>query len=125
MSFDCVDVEEVISRVDGEGQSFLQVNFLSGKKILLTETLVGFKPAEASGLDLTKLPKVVTTPDLISVVEAIEEALSSPKGGKEELEVLKQVFSSVLKGAETVGFDLKTEKVWLQHLVSNPKRASA
>ena len=30
------EVEEVIPRIDAEGQTFLQVNFHSGKKILLT-----------------------------------------------------------------------------------------
>lgn len=125
ISFMSLDIEEVIPRVDAEGQAFLQVNFLSGKKILLTENLVGFKPAENAGLDMSKLPKVVTTPDLISVVEAIEEAIHSPQLVPEELEILRQVFDSVLRGAETVGFDLKSERVWLQQLASNPKRASA
>ncbi|MCB0411218.1 MAG: hypothetical protein KDD22_01750 [Bdellovibrionales bacterium] len=122
---DCIEIDEVISRVDNEGQAFLQVNFTSGHKILITDTLVGFKPAESQGLDMSKLPKVVTTPDLISVVEALEEAMSSSKTSKEEVDILRQVFDSVLKVAEGVGFDLTSEKVWLQHLVSNPQKASA
>ncbi|MES2855163.1 MAG: hypothetical protein V4692_04845 [Bdellovibrionota bacterium] len=36
------DLEAVLSRADTEGQEFLQVNFCSGKKILVTTTLVGF-----------------------------------------------------------------------------------
>ncbi len=125
ISFQSQEVEDVIPRVDGDGQSFLQINFQSGKKILITESLVGFKPAENPGLDMTKLPKVVTTPDLISVVEAIEEAMHVPSQPNEELVILRQVFDSVLRGAETVGFDLQSERVWLQQLASNPKRASA
>lgn len=125
ITFASQEVEEVIPRVDGDGQSFLQINFSTGKKILITENLVGFKPAENTGLDMTKLPKVVTTPDLISVVEAIEEAMHTPSSPTEELDILRQVFDSVLKGAEVVGFDLKTERIWLQHLAHNPKRASA
>src|SRR5688572_135838 len=54
------ELEEVISRIDADGQVFLQVNFKSGKKILLTQNLIGFKPAPSRGLDLGKLPKVVT-----------------------------------------------------------------
>jgi len=79
--------------------SFLQVNFLSGKKILLTENLIGFKPVPSRGLDLSKLPKVVTTPDLLSVVEAIEDSISFAVAN-DELDVLKRVFDSVLRGAE-------------------------
>lgn len=108
------EIEEVISRTDSESQPFLQVNFLSGKKILLTQTLIGFKPAPAVGLDMSKLPKVVTTPDLISVVEAIEDSPAS-----EEVEVLKRVFDSVLRGAELVGFDLTSEKMWLHRNPTN------
>lgn len=125
ISIDCNQIDEVISRADNEGQAFLQVNFVSGRKILITDTLVGFKPAESHGLDMTKLPKVVTTPDLLSVIEAIEESISSPKASGEEVEILKQVFDSVLKGAESVGFDLSSERLWLQHLISNLCRASA
>ncbi|MCJ8278069.1 MAG: hypothetical protein MJK18_14600, partial [Bdellovibrionales bacterium] len=38
------DVEDVLNRVDEEGQEFLQVNFVSGKKVLLTKKLIGFRP---------------------------------------------------------------------------------
>jgi hypothetical protein len=124
ISFPIVQLEEVIARVDGEGNAFLQVNFRSGKKILLTENLIGFKPAPAKGLDLGKLPKVVTTPDLISVVEAIEDSLGATTG-VEEVDVLKKVFDSVLRGAEAVGFDLTPERMWLQRLGSTSNKASA
>jgi hypothetical protein len=124
ISFPIVQLDEVIARVDGEGNAFLQVNFRSGKKILLTENLIGFKPAPSKGLDLGKLPKVVTTPDLISVVEAIEDSLGAPTP-TEEVDVLKKVFDSVLRGAEAVGFDLTPERMWLQRLGSNSNKASA
>ena len=118
------DLEEVIPRIDSDGHVFLQVNFHSGKKILLTQNLIGFKPAPSRGLDLSKLPKVVTTPDLLSVVEAIEDTITSPSSPSDELEVLKKVFDSVLRGAEAVGFDTTSERVWLQGLSRNA-RASA
>lgn len=118
------DLEEVIHRVDSDGQVFLQVNFSNGKKILLTQNLIGFKPAPSRGLDLAKLPKVVTTPDLLSVVEAIEDSMSSTPTQPEELDVLKKVFDSVLRGAEAVGFDTTPERIWLQGL-NRKNKASA
>lgn len=119
------ELEEVIPRIDADGHVFLQVNFQSGKKILLTQNLIGFKPAPSTGLDLTKLPKVVTTPDLLSVVEAIEDSLSSPSPSPtDELDVLKRVFDSVLRGAEAVGFDITPERIWLQSLGRSTKASA-
>ncbi len=118
------DLEEVISRVDADGSVFLQVNFKSGKKILLTQNLIGFKPAPSRGLDLSRLPKVVTTPDLLSVVEAIEDTMTLSPAQPEELDVLKKVFDSVLRGAEAVGFDITPERVWLQG-IGRQTKASA
>lgn len=118
------DLEEVISRIDSDGHVFLQINFHSGKKILLTENLIGFKPVPSRGLDLGKLPKVVTTPDLLSVVEAIEDSITSAPNQVDELEVLKRVFDSVLRGAEAVGFDITPERLWLQGLARGSKASA-
>lgn len=118
-------VDEVLERTDSDGRGFLQVNFIDGRKILLTERLIGFKPAETKGLDLKKLPKVVTTPDLISVVEAIEETMSSASPRSEEVEVLRKVFESVLAGARDVGFDLDAERAWISCISSLRSKASA
>lgn len=117
------ELEEVIPRIDADGHVFLQVNFQSGKKILLTQNLIGFKPAPSRGLDLAKLPKVVTTPDLLSVVEAIEDSMTSPSH-TDELDVLKKVFDSVLRGAEAVGFDTTPERIWLQSLGRTTKASA-
>ena len=124
IKFEIANLEEVISRVDADGQDFLQINFINGKKILLTENLIGFKPIPSTGLDLSKLPKVVTTPDLVSVVEAIEDTMASAPNN-DELDVLRRVFDSVLRGAEAVGFDLTPERLWLQRLSQNSNKASA
>ncbi len=124
IQFPIAELEEVISRIDSDGHVFLQVNFLNGKKILLTQNLIGFKPAPSRGLDLGKLPKVVTTPDLLSVVEAIEDTLSSTPSQPDELEVLKKVFDSVLRGAEAVGFDTTPERLWMQGLQRNTKASA-
>ena len=44
ISFTEDTVEEVLERYDSDGRCFLQVNFLGGKKVLLTDKLIGFKP---------------------------------------------------------------------------------
>lgn len=125
LSFNINELEDVIHRVDSDGQKFLQVNFHSGKKILITQNLIGFKPAAAVGLDMGRLPRVVTTPDLLSVVDAIEETLELEDSVPEELEVLKRVFDSVLRGGEDVGFDLTAERLWLNNLSLIASKASA
>lgn len=118
------DLGDVLAREDKEGKSFIQVNFTSGRKILLTDTLVGFKPEPRASLDLSRLPRVVTTPDLLSVFEAIEEVMSSDSKNSEEITVLKEVYHSILTGGEAVGFDLKSERVWLSRLLTT-NRATA
>jgi hypothetical protein len=104
------DVEEVLSRTDDDGQEFLQVNFVSGKKILITQKLVGFRPLTMFGLDMEKLPKVVTTPDIMNIFDAIQESLCHEDNSWEELEVLRKVYDSVVCGGESVGFDLNQER---------------
>lgn len=119
------DLTEVVHRFDTDGKVFIQVNFTNGLKVLLTETLVGFKPQQISGLDMTKIPKVVTTPDLVSVLEAIEETLDSDSVVDSELEILKRVYTSILKGGELAGFELTFERRWLERLTPSRFRASA
>jgi hypothetical protein len=113
LSIQSGDLEEVLFRTDTDGQSFIQVNFRTGYKILITDTLIGFKPAQLTGLDMGKIPKVVTTPDIMSVFEALQEALYSGDPKDEEVSVLRRVFDAVVTGGEAVGFDLKTERSWL------------
>lgn len=124
LSFYAYEMSEVLMRSDAEGKGFLQLNFKNGNKVLLTENLVGFKPIESLGLDMNRLPKVVTTPDLLSVYEAIEDALGSD-GVEHEVEILKKVYQSILIGAEKVGFELAFEKKWLNRLIATKIRASA
>ena len=125
LSVQAESIDEVITRLDSEGQNFLQVNFIDGQKILLTEKLVGFKPAQCTGLDMKKLPKVVTTPDLVSVIEAIEESMSNEGTHPIEIDVLRKVFDAVLEGGEAVGFNLKSERAWLKWLQPGNSKASA
>ncbi|MCB9026151.1 MAG: hypothetical protein H6625_07545 [Bdellovibrionaceae bacterium] len=119
------EIEEILSRLDNSNQPFLQVNFYSGKKLLLTNKLVGFKPAKTLNLDMNKLPKVVTTPDLISVVEAIEDTLNTEDIHPDELHVLEKVYEAVLRGAEDIGFNLTNEKTWIKFINNNKLKPSA
>lgn len=125
LRLDMKQIEDLIPRADNDGRDFLQVNFNSGHKILITDDLIGFKPQERNGLDMDKLPKVVTTPDLMSVFEAIQEALHSEEARPEEIEILRRVFESVVRGGEAVGFDLKQERHWFSRLPTQSRRASA
>ena len=119
------DLNEVLQRVDADGKQFIQINFQAGNKVLFTDSLVGFKPRETLGLDMGKIPKVVTTPDLVSVFEAIEDSMSSDSTPETEIEVLKKVFTAILQGGESAGFDLAFERRWLARLVPSKFRASA
>lgn len=123
--FKCEDLNDVLQRVDADGKQFIQVNFQSGNKVLFTDTLVGFKPRETIGLDMGKIPRVVTTPDLISVFEAIEESIGSDLTPLNEVEILKKVFQAILQGGELAGFDLSFERRWLARLASANFKASA
>ena len=114
-------LDDVLVRDDTSDKPFLQLNFTNGDKVIITDELIGFKPYPIQGFDINKLPKVVTTSDLVSVFEAAEEAHTS--GRPDEVVVLRQVFQSILLGGEQVGFNLKNEKNWFAQLIS--KSASA
>lgn len=117
-------IDEILSRSDHRGSPFLQINFIDGKKILVTENLIGFKPICKSQYDLTKLPKVVTTRDLVSIFEVIEDTWENDRGSQ-EIDLLKRVFESVILGAEDVGFNLDHEKRWLLFLGQDTVTANA
>lgn len=123
--FHIQDIAEVLNRSDFEGKPFLQLNFKNNNKVLLTETLIGFKPVDVLGLDMARLPKVVTTPDLKSVFEAIEESLGSDISPDHEVEVLKKVYLSILTGGEKIGFKLVHQRQWINRLIASKLKASA
>lgn len=127
IQFSLADIEKVLNRQDYDGSQFIQINFTSGSKILITKNLVGFKPAELMGFDSNKIPRVVTTVDLISVSKAIEDLYEGEESYQTstEVEVLKKVYQSILMGAESVGFDMRTEKQWFSRFLLNGAAASA
>lgn len=125
----CVEasrLQDILFRSDSDGRDFVQVNFEDGTKILITERLIGFKPVlrRPSSGALAKLPRVVTTPDIVSVLEALEDAVDS---SDRDLGVLRELFESIICGAEKVGFDVAREKAWLlPYFAVNPTvRATA
>lgn len=125
LNIDAANLEEVLFRSDADGQDFIQVNFRSGAKILITDTLIGFKPTVLNGLDMAKLPRVVTTPDILSVFEAIQEALHSSDPQGTELALLRRVFEAVISGGEFVGFDLNRERAWLRRIPASVVKVTA
>ncbi len=118
-------LKSVLKRKDDNGQPFLQINFEDGNKILVTENLIGFRPEEIPELDMRRIPKVVTTPDLRSIFDAIQEALHSQEEAQSELEILRRIFESVITGGEAIGFDLASEKEWLRRIPTQVFPASA
>ena len=104
-------VDEVLTREDSTGKVFLQVNFIHGTKILITKSLVGFKPALFEGVDPNRIPNVVTTPDLLSIVEALSDF--DFEEDYEEYRALRRMYYSILHGAEAVGFEIENERLWI------------
>lgn len=123
--FNVFDLSDVLSREDAQQKSFLQINFSSGVKVILTENLIGFKPSEVSGVDLTKIPKVVTTPDLRSVYEALEDLIAADNTNPGEALVLRKVFISILEGGEKAGFNLEDDRNLLSRFLASHSAASA
>ena len=121
------DIEKVLVRYDLDGSSFLQINFNSGTKILITHSLIGFKPYDMIGFDASRIPRVVTTVDLLSVSKAIEQLFDTDEvaDSKTEIEVLKKVYQSILIGAENIGFQMKSEKRWFSSMMLNPTAFAA
>ena len=115
------EIEKVLSRQDLDGSSFLQINFNSGSKILITHSLIGFKPHEMMGFDSARIPRVVTTVDLVSVSKAIEQLFDSDEtpDSRAEIEVLKKVYQSIMIGAEAIGFQMSHEKRWFSSTMLN------
>lgn len=110
------EIDDVILRSDVSGDEFVQVNFSNGKKILLTKTLIGFKPSAHRGLEAARIPRVVTTPDVLNVFEAIQDAIHLSGADSDEVNLLKKVFDCVLAGGEAIGFDLSAERAWLARI---------
>ena len=116
LEFRFKDVEDVLKRSDSKNEPFIQINFYGDKKIILTDQFIGFKPFAIADLDMTKLPKVVTTPDLLNFIEVIEDSMYDLDISSTEVLDIRRYFESILLGAEKVGFDLICERVCIERL---------
>ena len=125
ISFGEEEIESILRRQDMRGEEFLQVNFINGKKILLTKEFIGFSPAICEGLEASQLPKVVTTVDLFSVIEAIEGTLYGKDRYRENIYDVKNFFEAIACGAEAIGFNLTGERLWVEKLVSSRQAVSS
>ena len=119
LSFKDTDISEILARKDSKGQPFIQINFFGDKKIILTDRFIGFKPFRIPDLDMQKLPKVVTTPDLLNFIEIIEDSMYELDVTAIEVQNIQKYFESVLLGAEKVGFELLNERIWIERLFFN------
>tara|TARA_B100001248_G_scaffold178013_1_gene135248 strand:- start:1123 stop:1803 length:681 start_codon:yes stop_codon:yes gene_type:complete len=107
------ELHEVLVRRDQDNRVFLQVNLANGTKLLLTNNWIGFKPYLEEEV-LEKVPAVVTTPDIVSVFEALEE--SKRLGLADEAKTLRKIYMAIIMGGEQVGFDMMEERLWIQRL---------
>ena len=87
------------------------------RKFFLTNDFVGFSPATCEEMKIQNLPKVVTTADLLSVIEAIESSLYGTDQYQESLHDIKLFFETIASGAEAVGFNLVGERLWVDRLL--------
>jgi hypothetical protein len=117
LDIDPANLEEVLFRSDTEGRAFLQINFCTSKKILVTESVIGFKPIPVVDLAASRLPRVVTTLDIASVVDVIQDALHAQDSIDKDVRLLRQVLEAVIAGGESVGFNLREERLWVARLV--------
>ena len=118
------EIGEVDLRSDTDQTQFIQVNYSNGQKILITNQLIGFKPLNREAVIGGNLPKVVATPDLVSLLEVIEECMDANPDNVSNLFELRQAFDAIIEGGEAIGFDFSTERLWLKHLsVLNSKNA--
>lgn len=125
LTISMAEISDVINRKDADSSPFLQLNFFDGRKLLLTDHLIGFKPYEVSNLDMSKIPRVVTTPDLLNVIDAIEDSIECPLNKKNEMDMLKRVYVSILKGAENIGFNTSPEKELYHNLIVRKLKGTA
>ena len=117
--FSTEEFEKVLEREDSHGENFLQINFKNGKKIILTEDYIGFSPAVCVDFD-SQLPKVVTTVDLLNVIDAIEGTVYGTEHYQESLSDVKLFFEAIASGAESIGFDLTGERLWIEKIITRP-----
>jgi hypothetical protein len=107
-------IEDILDRADQDDQMFLQVNFADDRKLLVTDRLIGFKPQprlqrEGAEHAVRRLPRVVTTPDLASVLGAMNESFDR-SDDRTELATLRVLYDAILRGASLIGFEVSEDR---------------
>lgn len=118
------NIKEVLFRYNEEYKNFLQINFKNGKKVLLTDRLIGFPPKSSLDAEGIKLPQVVSTLDMLSFFDMTEEYLQSESCSVSELVALKRVCDLILESAMDVGFDVSSDRTWFHQISYSLNKAS-
>lgn len=85
-------------------EDYIQINFINKTKCILTESLIGFAPIKSLLLDKNSLPEVVSSIDLLNILEAFEANLRN-SGEIEDFLFLNQVYHAVLNGGKHIGLE--------------------
>ncbi|MBE8162641.1 MAG: hypothetical protein HAW63_01470 [Bdellovibrionaceae bacterium] len=89
---------------DARKESYIQLNFINNTKCILTSDLIGFSPVKSLLLNKNSLPEVVSSIDLLNILEAFEASLRN-SGNSEDFLFLNQVYNAVLNGGKKVGME--------------------
>lgn len=89
---------------DDTGGQYIQIDFLNKTKCILTDSLIGFSPVKSLLLNKNALPEVVSSIDLLNIIEAFEANLRN-SGEAEEFLFLNQVYHAVLNGGKQIGIE--------------------
>lgn len=85
-------------------KNYIQLNFTNNTKCILTNNLIGFAPIKSLLLEKSSLPEVVSSMDLLNIIEAFEANLRN-SGEPEDFLFLSQVYHAVLNGGKKIGIE--------------------
>lgn len=97
-------IRHVSQSPESNKDSYIQINFTNNTKCILTDNLIGFAPIKSFLLDKNALPEVVSSMDLLNIIEAFESNLRN-SGEPEDFLFLNQVYHSVLNGGKHIGIE--------------------
>ena len=100
------EIDSTYVQIDSLGKKYLQINLNDGGRLLLTQRVIGFEAKKDSRLRSGFLPDVVTTLDLLNIMEAFESSLRDGHQSEEEQYLLNKAFRAIAKGATRIGFNV-------------------
>lgn len=89
---------------DSVNGQYMQIDFTNKTKCILTDNLIGFAPVKSLLLNKNALPEVVSSIDLLNIIEAFEAHLRN-SGVAEEFLFLNQVYHAVVNGGKQIGIE--------------------